>query len=48
MRELLAFILLVSWLVGIVIAKGFWSVLFACIMPFYAWYLVVEKFMFQG
>jgi len=31
------------WLSGIVIAKGFWSTLFAVIMPLYAWYLVAER-----
>lgn len=30
------------WIAGLVIAKGFWSTLFA-IIPFYGWYLVVEK-----
>lgn len=34
--------LLISWLSGFVIAKGFWSTL-CCIFPFYAWYLVIEK-----
>lgn len=31
------------WVAGIVIANGFWSTLFACIMPLWAWYLTVEK-----
>lgn len=30
------------WVVGLVIAQGFWQTLFA-IIPFYGWYLVVEK-----
>lgn len=34
---------LVSWLVGVVLAKGFWSTVFAVTLPPYAWYLVVEK-----
>lgn len=34
--------LLISWLLGFVLAKGFWSTL-ACTFPFYAWYLVVER-----
>ena len=38
-------LVLISWLVGIVIAKGFWSCLFATIIPPYAWYLVIEKLM---
>lgn len=36
--------LCVCWLAGFIIAKGFWSTLFA-IIPFWAWYLVLEKFM---
>jgi len=39
-----ALILYVSWLGGIVLAQGFWQVTFALI-PFYSWYLVVEKAM---
>lgn len=35
---------IVTWLAGIVIAKGFWFTLFS-IFPFYSWYLVVEKAM---
>ncbi len=31
------------WIAGIVIAKGFWSTLFAVCIPFWAWYLVIEK-----
>ena len=35
---------IVPWLMGLVIAKGFWSTLFA-IFPPYAWYLTVERAM---
>ena len=49
MRELvgLASLIIISatWLAGIVIAKGFWSTLFAICVPFYSWYLVVERVM---
>jgi hypothetical protein len=31
-----------TWLLGFTFAKGFWSTLF-CIIPFYAWYLDIEK-----
>jgi hypothetical protein len=31
------------WIAGIVIAKGFWSTFFAIVMPFWAYYLVVEQ-----
>ncbi len=34
-----------AWLAGLVLAKGFWSTFFACVFPFYAWYLVVETAM---
>lgn len=40
---LVLFFVIVPWLLGFVIAKGFWSTL-ACIIPFYSWYLVVEYF----
>lgn len=36
------FIFCVGWLVGFIIANGFWSTLFA-IIPFWAWYLTMEK-----
>ena len=35
------------WIAGIVIANGFWSTFFAIIMPFWAWYLVVEKLLIK-
>lgn len=39
----LAYIFLcTAWLAGFVVAKGFWSTVF-CIIPFWAWYLVIEK-----
>lgn len=37
--------IVVTWLIGVVISKGFWSCLFAMCVPPYAWYLVVEKIM---
>lgn len=39
------FILLVAWIMGIVLAKGFWSTIFSIIIVPYAWYLVVEFWM---
>ena len=35
-------ILCFAWFAGIVIAKGFWSTLFA-LFPLWAWYLTTEK-----
>lgn len=36
--------LVAPWIMGFVLAKGFWSTFF-CIFPPYAFYLVAEKFM---
>lgn len=33
------------WVMGIVLAKGFWLVVLAVTMPPYAWYLVAEMLM---
>jgi len=35
------------WVIGVVIAKGFWSTFFALIIPFYAWYLAFEHFLMK-
>ena len=44
--ELVATILVcVSWLAGIVLAKGFWSTAMAVLIAPYAWYLAVEHAM---
>jgi len=43
--SMMQFVLLVIWLAGVVIAKGFISVTAAMVVPPYAWYLVVEKIM---
>ena len=42
MKYLIGFVLSLAWILGIVIAKGFWSTFFAVIIPFYSYYLVVE------
>jgi len=34
-----------AWIAGIVIAKGVWSTLCAIFIPFWAWYLFIEKIM---
>lgn len=39
------FVMVVPWILGIVLAKGFWSTFFAFILPFWAWYLVAEKYL---
>ena len=43
MKPLVTAIGTVSWLAGIVLAKGAWSVAFAIIIPIWSWYLVVEE-----
>lgn len=45
MRYLINFVLLIAWLAGIGIANGFWSTFVAVVLPFWAWYLVVERLM---
>ncbi|MNS98706.1 hypothetical protein D3C71_276990 [compost metagenome] len=42
MRALVKLLLLVVWVFGAVIAKGFWSTFFAFFVPFWAWYLSAE------
>jgi hypothetical protein len=43
MAHVLSVIGAVVWLAGIVLAKGFWLTALAICVPFYAWYLVVER-----
>lgn len=38
-------ILIICWVVGIVLAKGFWSTLFSIILPPWGWYLIAEYVM---
>jgi len=49
MRILIEYALLlivsIAWIAGVVLAKGFWSVALAICIPFYSWYLVIEKIM---
>lgn len=33
----------VIWIMGIILAKGFWSTFFAVIIPYWAVYLVAER-----
>lgn len=35
----------VAWIVGIVLANGFWSTLLALIFPPWGWYLIAERWM---
>ena len=37
--------MIVPWIMGIVLAKGFWATAAAITVPPYAWYLVAERLM---
>lgn len=45
MRHLVELLVIITWLYGTVLAKGFWSTAVAVFLPPYAWYLVVERLM---
>jgi hypothetical protein len=45
MRYVSSLIVLATWIGGVVLAKGGVSTFFAVIVPFYAWYLVIERIM---
>jgi len=42
MAPLISLILLVAWIAGVVLAKGFFSTLAAVLFPLWGYYLVVE------
>lgn len=42
-EAILGSVLATAWLFGIVLAKAGWATVFAITIPFYAWYLVVER-----
>ena len=42
MNSLIQLITIIGWIIGIVLAKGFWSTLFAITIPFWSFYLVIE------
>ncbi len=42
MNAVARLVLVAAWVVGIVLAKGFWSTLFALFFPLWAWYLLAE------
>lgn len=39
-------VITISWTAGVIIAQGFWSTFWAVTVPFYAWYLLIEKLLF--
>ena len=42
MKPLIHALFIVAWLVGIVLAKGFWNTFVAVIFPFWGYYLLAE------
>ena len=38
-------VLFIIWMMGVVLAKGFWLTLLSCVMPLYSFYLVTERLM---
>ena len=45
MKYTFAFIMVLMWMMGIVLAKGFWSTFTAIFFVPYSFYLTVEHFM---
>ena len=43
MPNLVCLALLMGWYGGIALAEGFWSTLAAIFLPFWAWYVMVDK-----
>jgi hypothetical protein len=43
MKSLVGALFFALWIVGIVLAKGFWSTFFAVVIPFWGYYLVAEQ-----
>jgi len=42
MKALVELVFGILWVVGIVLAHGFWSTFFAIFFPLWAWYLTIE------
>ena len=47
-NNIFGFMLGLFWIAGVVIAKGFVSTTIAIFLPFYSWYLVIEKTMLMN
>ena len=48
MKILIELLMLIGWIAGIVLAKGFLLTLLAIVAPIYGWYLVIEKIMIMN
>ena len=44
-EAILYLIVVLFWIAGIVLAKGFWSTAAAIILPPWGWYLIVERWL---
>lgn len=38
-------IVVVAWVIGVVLAQGFWQTFFTVVFPPYAWYVAAERFL---
>ena len=47
MKQLVELCLIILWVFGMVIAKGFWSIFFTIIIPPYSIYTVIEWFVLK-
>ena len=41
-ETLVSLIFIIAWVVGVVLASGFWSTLFSVFFPPWGWYLIAE------
>ncbi len=44
-RDIVKLVLIILWITGIVLAKGFWSTLLAVVVAPWAWYISIEYVM---
>jgi len=47
MRAIASLVGTFVWVMGIILANGFWSTFFAVIFPLWAWYLAVEHILLR-
>lgn len=45
MKMFIGLLIVIGWIAGIVLAKGFWLTVLAIVVPIYGWYLVIERIM---
>lgn len=43
MKDVAAMLIIMAWIAGIVLAKGFWSTVAAIFFVPWGWYLIVER-----